>query len=155
MQQDAFKQKIHLADGIKLFGHLTLFIVDAATRKVLVRTQRNLIVDGGYAAAAQSLAGVAGAAITRVRVGESTTEPQPGDTAIAAPFETVQITGVDYPDFAVCFNFSINADTANGINIAEWGLITADGRLFSRLVRDEIIAKTNAIEILGAWTINL
>ena len=41
------------------------------------------------------------------------------------------------------------------MNIAEWGLITADGRLFSRLVRDEIIAKTDAIEILGAWTINL
>ena len=139
----------------KIIGSLHIQIIDSATHAVIKEfIHRNLIVDAGYAAAAQSLAGVAGAAITYVQAGTSTTSPAPSDTAITGAFQ-IPIISVEYPDFAVRFNFQMNANQANGMNIAEWGLITADGRLFSRLVREEIIAKTDAIEILGAWTINL
>jgi len=136
-------------------GTLHVIIIDSVTRKNIDEfTHQNLIVDIGYAAAAQALAGVSGSEIVNVRVGTSTAHPAPSDTTITDAV-TVPVTTVEYPDFAVRFNFQINANTANGINIAEWGLITQDGRLFSRLVRDEIIAKSDAIEILGAWTINL
>ena len=136
-------------------GTLHLQILDSVTREVINEfIHRNLIVDAGYAATAQSLAGVAGAAITYVQVGTSTTQHAPSDTAITEPVQ-IPIISVEYPDFAARFNFQIDANTANGMSIAEWGLITRDGRLFSRIVRDEIIAKTDAIEILGAWTINL
>ena len=139
----------------KLSGALALAVIDARTGQVISTfVRRNLIVATGYAAAAQALAGVAGAAITAVRVGTSTSPPATTDTAITNAVQ-VPVVSVEYPDSAVQFNFQINANTANGLNIAEWGLITADGRLFSRMVRDEIIAKTDAIEILGNWTINL
>ena len=136
-------------------GELHVIIRDSLTYEVINEfIHRNLIVDAGYAAATQSLAGVAGAAITSVQVGTSTTQPAPSDTAITGAVQ-IPVESVGYPDFAARFNFSIDANTANGMSIAEWGLITQDGRLFSRIVRDEIIAKTDAIEILGAWTINL
>ena len=144
--QDSFK---------KWKGDLHVLITYSATHEIINEfRQSNLIVNTGYTAAAQSLAGVSGAAIVNVQVGTSTTTTAPTDTAITNAVQ-VPVVSVEYPDFAVRFNFQINANQANGMSIAEWGLITADGRLFSRLVRDEIIAKTDAIEILGAWTINL
>ena len=107
---------------------------------------------GGYEAAAEALAGVAGAAIARVAVGTSGTEPTEGDTALTDAV-SVAIQSVEYPAAGtVRFNFSIGYDVAVGKTIREFGLLTADGRLFSRKVR-EGIEKTEAMSIVGRWDI--
>jgi len=138
----------------KFKGELTLSLIDSATREVIsTNTHRNLIVDSGYKVTAQVLAGVTGAKISSVQVGISSHEPVPNDTDITDSV-SVPIVTVEYPDdFSVRFNFEINSGTANGLDIVEFGLTTQDGRLFSRLVREQVISKTTDIEILGAWTI--
>jgi len=144
-----------IADKIQLMGMLFFSIVDAATNKVIsTHTTHNIITDNGYHAAAQALAGVSGSAITTLAIGEDFTVPASGDTEITGV--TVPITSVEYPDnFSVRFNFQIDEYTANEMNLVEFGLVTQDGRLFSRLVRGEIIAKTDAIKIIGGYIINI
>lgn len=133
-------------------GELRLRVVDRAGRVVTESVGHNLIVAGGYEAAAEALAGVAGAAIARVAVGSSGTEPAEGDTVITDAV-SVAVQSVEYPSpGTVRFNFSIGYDVAVGMTIREFGLLTADGRLFSRKVR-EGIEKTEAMSIVGRWDI--
>ena len=144
-QQDNFRKPLN--------GVLDLTVIDAKTKEVIAEhTKRNLIVNTGYAAAAKALAGQA--AINYVKIGTNATLPTMDDTAITDA-ETLPITSFEFPEFAVRFNFRIDALTANGMDIVEFGLITSSGDLFSRLVRPEVISKTNEIEILGSWQINL
>lgn len=115
---------------------------------------KNLIVTSGYDAAAEALAGVAGAKIVAVAVGTNGMEPALEDTAIKNAV-VIPVQSVDYPTPAtVRFNFTIGYDAANGINIREFGLLTADGRLFSRRVR-EVLEKSQYLTISGMWEIKI
>ena len=85
-------------------------------------------------------------------VGTGSTEPAEGDVAIIDAV-SVAVRSVEYPaSGTVRFNFSIGYDVAVGMTIREFGLLTADGRLFSRKVR-EGIEKTEAMSIVGRWDI--
>ena len=148
-----------LNDKIQLKGRLLIKVVN---RNGLITQEYdwdNLITNTGYLAAAQSLAGVPGAAVNSVAIGTDSAEPALTDTAITDPF-TVPVTGITYhPNLTddpkwVQFNFTVGFLQAVGMNIYEWGLITADGRLFSRLTRS-LIAKTNEMQLVGQWTVNM
>ena len=114
----------------------------------------NLVTNDGYAAAAESLAGVAEAAISHIGMGTNDATPTVGDITLTDVF-VVPVTEVSYPaNGAVRFHFTVGFFDNVGMNIAEWGLITADGRLFSRLTR-AVIIKTNEMMLKGSWTINI
>lgn len=142
---DQFKQ---------LTGTLHLRAYDRAGVEVWRSDEKNLIVATGYTAAVEALAGVAGAKITAVAVGTSGTEPTLDDTAIKNAV-AIPIQSVTYPAPAtVRFNFVIGYNDAVGINIREFGLLTADGRLFSRRVR-EILEKSQYLTVSGMWEIKM
>ena len=149
-------KKMIFKNKLNMRGELSLRLIDANSGALIAtHTQKNLITNLGYKAAAQGMAeALAGAQIKSVQVGTSTTVPALTDTAITGGV-SVPITSITYPDGAMVFEFSIGSGVANGMNIVEFGLFTQDGRLFSRLVRDEIIAKTADFTILGSWKINL
>jgi hypothetical protein len=142
-------------NGIK--GRIEFKIINANTGELISEfTEHNIITDVGYRAAAQALAGVTNSHINRIIIGQNTVPPAASDTSIGGTTLTLHFTNVEYPDnFSIRFNFMINANTGNGMNMAEFGLLTADGRLFSRLVRPQIIEKTDQIEVLGGYIINL
>lgn len=122
--------------------------------KVWESIGKNLIVAAGYSAAAEALAGVPGAKISHVAIGTNGDEPDAGDTAIKNAV-LIPIQRIDYPTpGTVRFNFTIGYDTAPGLNIREFGLITEDGRLFSRKVR-EVLEKSQYLTISGMWEIKM
>ncbi len=134
-------------------GILTLRAYDAQGGELWRSTSRNHIVATGYAAAAEALAGVAGARIAQVGAGTSGNEPTDNDTQIADAVR-VDVQSIEYlTPSTVRFNFTFGYDDAVGMTIREFGLYTADGRLFSRKVR-EPIEKTQYMSLVGAWDIH-
>jgi len=77
--------------------------------------------------------------------------PTSQQTLVDVIFEAI-VGDVSYT--AVKFNFTVDFLDAVGMNIYEFGLITQDDKLFSRLTR-ALIAKTNEMQLVGQWTINL
>jgi hypothetical protein len=146
---------MRVVDKIKqLSGTLHLRAYDVHGVELWHDTARNLIVATGYNATAEALAGVEGARIQKIAVGTNATWPQETDTEITDA-EIVDIINVEYPAPAtVRFNFMIDYDVAAGMAIREFGLLTADGRLFSRKTR-EAIDKTEHMSIVGAWDIHM
>jgi hypothetical protein len=103
--------------------------------------------------AVEALAGVAGARIQKIAVGSNGVAPQETDTDITSAV-VLNIQSVEYPlPATVRFHFNIDYADAIGMPIREFGLLTADGRLFSRKTR-EAIDKTEHMSIVGAWDIN-
>lgn len=134
-------------------GVLTLMAYNADGVELWCTTAHNHIVATGYAAAAEALAGIEGARIARVGVGTSGTEPTDADMQITDAV-IVDIQSVEHPAPAtVRFNFTFGYSDAVGMAIREFGLYTADGRLFSRKVR-EPIEKTQYMSLVGAWDIH-
>lgn len=135
-------------------GTLHLRAYNRAGVEVWNSTGKNLIVATGYSAAAEALAGIPGAKIAHVAIGSNGDEPDETDTAIKNAV-LVPIQRIDYPaPGTVRFNFTIGYDTAPGLNIREFGLITEDGRLFSRKVR-EVLEKSQYLTISGMWEIKM
>lgn len=92
--------------------------------------------------------------ITRIAVGTNGSGPAPSDTQITAAF-TKGFDGVSYPvDGQVCFSWTLGSNEANGKQIREFGLLTGDGSLFARKVRDQALTKASDITICGQWTIS-
>lgn len=135
-------------------GTLHLRALDIHGIELWRRSNHNMIVAGGHRAIAEALAGIEGARIRSIAVGDNGTAPTEADTEITNAV-TVEVQSVEFPNPAtVRFNFSIGYDVANGMDIREFGLITADGRLFSRKVR-EAIEKTEHMTITGQWDIEI
>lgn len=133
-------------------GKLTLRVYDISGVELWQTTENNLIVDTGYNAAAEALAGVAGAKIAKIAVGTNGTAPTGSDAEITAPIY-FDIKSIEYPTPAtVRFNFSMGYTDAVGTTICEFGLFTSDGRLFSRKVRAPI-EKTRYMSLVVAWEI--
>ena len=138
----------------KITGTLRLSAYDREGRKVWNDAGCNLIVNSGYVAASEALAGIAGAKIVKVAVGTNGDAPSPEDTAIKNAVE-IPIQSIEYPEpGTVRFNFTIGYDVATGMNIREFGLFTEDGRLFSRKVR-EVLEKSQYLTITGMWEIRM
>ena len=135
-------------------GHLSLQRISRTGEVIESYEWDNLIVTSGYNAAAQALAGVAGAKINAIALGSNSNNPTLEDTDITNPL-SFSFTDIEYFEPAkVKFNFTIDFFEAIGMDIYEWGLITQDGRLFSRIVRPPI-SKTNEMMLVGSWTINI
>lgn len=113
----------------------------------------NLIVNGARNQAAQLFAGnTERRSIAKIAFGTNGTAPVVGDTAITNAF-VKDVVGFEFPDMGqVQTNWILNTDENNGMAIMEFGLLSADGTLLCRKVRDNPIHKEADISIEGSWT---
>jgi hypothetical protein len=139
-------------DAISLAGILHLHLYDRKNELLWKTTESNLIVTLGYHTVAKALAGVQNSHITQIAIGSNGTPPEECNLEITDSllFDVKKIT---YPKPGIVrFYFEIGYGAANGMNICEFGLITAGNRLFSRKTR-ELIEKTDEFRIAGYWDI--
>ena len=112
----------------------------------------NLIVNGARNQAARLFAGDGtNRAIAKIAFGTSRAAPAVTDTVITDAY-TKDVSGFEYPDMGqVQTNWILNTDENNGMAIMEFGLLSADGTLLCRKVREKPINKEADISIEGHW----
>jgi len=122
----------------------------------------NLILNGARNQMARLVAGdINGRHITKIAVGVNGTPPIVTNTAISGAY-VKNLDGHSFPAMGqVQFDWSLGTNEANGMAIIEFGLVTNDGTLFSRRVREDEngnpinkpINKESDISIIGQWII--
>jgi hypothetical protein len=114
----------------------------------------NLIVNGARNQMARLITGnMTDRHITKISFGTSGIEPTVNDTVITNPF-TKNVAGYSYPAMGqATINWSLLTSEDNGQAIMEFGLVCADGTLFSRRIRNNPVYKEADISIEGQWTI--
>jgi hypothetical protein len=125
-------------------------------KKILIEEEdwHNLIVDLARIQMAHLVAGdFDGREIVKIAFGTSGTAPTVSDTTITNVL-LKDIDDFEYPEPGqVQFNWGLTVSEGNGMAITEFGLITADGKLFSRRNREKPINKESDISLEGSWTI--
>ena len=125
-------------------------------RLVSVEWRRNLIVTTAAHVLAQLLAGDAGAfAVTRIGFGISGTPADAADNALTGPYLKA-IDGYNYPSQGrVRFSWTLGSAEGNGLQIREFGLLTAADVLVARKVRpaNAHIEKAVDLALSGTWTV--
>ena len=95
---------------------------------------------------------VTGRPIKSIAFGTSGTAPVVTDTAITGAY-TKDVEGFSYPDMGqIQTNWELGTNENNGMAIMEFGLLSADGTLLCRKVRENPIYKESDISIEGHWT---
>lgn len=132
-----FKMTAYGEGGIKLFDYL----------------EKNMVVTVGKQSLASLLAGAgSGKEITKVAFGTNGAAPSLTDTSITNPFVKT-VAAVSYPIAGqVQFDWVLDTAENNGIGIREFGLLSNDGTLFARKIRD-VFNKTNLNRLEGSWII--
>lgn len=137
-----------------IHGLLHLAAYDRQGRELWQLKEHNQIVAGAYALVAEALAGAVNAKISKVAAGTNSTPPVEGDTRITNA-TVVDIQTAEYPRPGVVrFNFTFGYYDAVGKSVCEFGLLSADGRLFARKVRTPI-DKSKYMSIVGMWEITI
>jgi hypothetical protein len=141
-------------EHISAKGTVTL---DIYKHGILIEHQviNNLVVTVGKGRMAHLLGSVTPPfPVTKIAAGTNGTATSLGDTAISGGATPIGFYAITYPATgSVKFAFTFGTGDANGITIQEFGLLTTDGVLFSRLTRASIV-KTSAISIVGTWEID-
>lgn len=133
-------------------GLLHLIAYNLQGRELWRDNGYNLIVRTGYEALADCFTGNANAPISHIEIGTRGDMPVPTDAKITDPVRIeATITSKGAAGFRL--DFTIGYTMANGVAIREFGIVTKDGRLFSRKVR-AAIEKTDAMTIVGQWDID-
>ena len=131
-------------------GILNLQAYNEQNKLLWKASSHNLIVASGYASVAKAISGVQNSYIAKIAIGTNGNPAKETDTSITNAV-LIDILNIEYPKPAVVrFYFEIGFEEANGMNIREFGLLTKDGQLFSRKVR-ETIEKTQDYRIFGIW----
>jgi hypothetical protein len=143
-----------MKDLINVKGSLDLYIRDKYNRLISHIHQKNLVVNLGRNNLAKLLGGdFTDRNITDVGFGTYSQPPVLSNIDLTNKYSKA-ISSVSYPQTgAVRFDFLLDFGENNGVNIYEFGLFSADGTMFSRLVRQEAISKTSDFKIDGEWTI--
>jgi len=123
---------------------------------------QNLILNGARNQMARLIAGdVTKRSITKIAVGTNGTPPVVTNEALTGAY-IKNLDGYTFPAMGqVQFNWSLGTTEANGLSIIEFGLMSEDGTLFSRRIREDEngnpinkpINKENDISIIGQWII--
>jgi hypothetical protein len=115
--------------------------------------EHNLIVNGARTAMAYLVGGSSNRNINRIAFGTNGTAPSTSDTAITAAY-TKAVVGFAYPAAGqIEITWNLLVGEANGKAIREFGLLCADGTLFSRKNRAKAIEKEEDISLEGKWLI--
>ena len=132
-------------------GHI-YYVVRKAGKVIETYDNHNLIVTSGRQRMAELITGLSNSNITHIGIGTGTAAAEISDTGLQDQV-LVPITSATAENKVARFNFYIDTETANGMQISEFGLFAGDGTLFSHRVRNGIIAKENDVEIEGYWEI--
>jgi hypothetical protein len=114
----------------------------------------NLILNGARIQMAHLVAGdFTGRDIKKIAFGTNGTVPTVADTQITNPFSK-NVTGFSYPeDGQVRIDWNLLVTEANGLAILEFGLLTTNGVLYSRRIRENPLHKESDISLEGNWTL--
>ena len=114
----------------------------------------NLIVIGSQITHAQLLGGnVANNSVTKIGFGTNGTAEVFGNTSLTGAYIN-NVAAPAYPaSNQVSFGFALGTTEANGIAIAEFGLLTTGGVLYARKTRAQPLWKAIDITIAGSWII--
>jgi hypothetical protein len=122
----------------------------------------NLILNGARNQMARLIAGeFSGRNITKIALGTNGTPPVVANETLTGTYMK-NIDGYSFPAMGqVQFNWSLKTTENNGMAILEFGLVTEDGTLFSRRIREDEngnpvnkpINKESDISITGQWII--
>jgi hypothetical protein len=141
-------------DGIEVSGQFTLrtYIGGELVNEYI---DNNLVVTLGQKNVAKLLGGdAAGKKVSKIQAGTSNAATDLANTTITNPF-TKSISSVTYPaNNQVLFNWVLEAGEANGMTIAEFGLLNDSSELFARKITTPF-AKTSPMVIVGAWKITI
>lgn len=137
-----------------LKGKVEIFVMDLKGNILEHYVDANLVVNSGRAAVMNLLgSGSSAKQLTKLAVGTNGTAPNGSDTAITGAY-TKALGAVSYPTVSsVRFDWSLGAGEANGMSIAEFGLLCTDNTLFARKTR-EVINKNSDIILNGNWVIS-
>jgi len=142
-------------NDVAIKGYLTIKVFK---KGVLIEEiiEKNLIVNGARDQVARMIAGnVTGRSVNRIAFGTNGTDPDAADTAITQPFIRA-VKGFSYPAMGqVQIEWDLPVTENNGMAIMEFGLLTVDGTLFARRIRENPIHKEPDISLEGYWTIVL
>jgi hypothetical protein len=148
---------VELKDAVCLRGIFMMNVYKGeGGNKKLIETfeDRNLIVNVARTTMAHLIAGdVTNHSMQSIAFGTNGNTPTVDDTEITNPF-IKDLGGVTYPDIGQArFAWSLSTSEANGKAIMEFGMLTADGKLFCRRTRTTPINKEIDISLEGTWTI--
>lgn len=148
------KKIIKGKDGLSARGAVDIQVFENG--KLIDRIEdKNLVVTLGKQNIALLLGGIGGFPISKVGVGTNGFAPSVDDDALTASFVKAITIAVQPTANQIQFQFEINNDEANGMTIREFGLINSNNVLCARKNRLEEIVKTNAIRLVGTWTITI
>jgi len=146
--------KVKMADAMPMGG---VFRIRVFRKGKLVKSweDKNLIVSGGRAAAAELIAGAGeGKRIAKIAFGTSGAVPTPDDTKITGAF-VKRLSGVSFPALGRAeFSWELTESEANGMKIMEFGLLCEDGTLWARKIGIEPLPKNSDFALEGEWIIS-
>lgn len=145
---------LHIKDGVRpLRGIFSMRVLGKDGRVVAEYRDDNMIVNLARQALAMLVSeGSPDKIISQFAVGTGTDVATPADTTLTNIYAN-QLVGHEFPENGVVkFLWRLGYDEANGLDISEFGLLCADGSLFSRKVRESIY-KASDIAFEGEWSI--
>ena len=121
-------------------------------------TNHNLVVNGGKALLAHSLVGsdIDNKKISKFGVGDSIAVSSGDMIGLQGTniFKKV-IVGYEFPVYNQAkINFEVGLTEANGIDIKEFGLFSADGTLFNRVTWNKNVLKSSSFALSGYFLIS-
>jgi len=134
-------------------GIFSMRTLDSTGRVLSEYSDKNMIVNGARLAMAMLVGeGSSDKVITGFAVGTGSAVATPTDTTLTEMYSNA-IVSHEYPSNGVVkFIWRLGYDESNDRYISEFGLLCADGSLFSRKVREPIY-KASDIAFEGEWSI--
>lgn len=113
----------------------------------------NLVVNGGRTRLAELISGKETRFITKIGFGTGGNSPQLTDTTLDN-LRTIEITSSAVSGQSVTFNWFLDENHCNGMNISEFGLFTSDDIMVTHQQRGRVIGKEVDITIQGQYILN-
>lgn len=113
------------------------------------------VVGSGLVNAQMVSGGTAAGPIAQIGFGSNAAAIAYGNTALSLDAYLKAVDGVTYPaPNQAAFAISLSTFEANGQTIAEYGLLTAGGILYARLVRAAPLIKDQSMSFTATWTLS-
>jgi hypothetical protein len=116
----------------------------------------NLVVTGAAFANSRNAGGTtSGNAITRIGFGTNPNAPAYANSSLSVDAFTKAVGSITFPtqnELAVAFTLA--SGEANGLAIAEYGLLLGSGALYARLTRSAPLVKDVTMSLSAVWTIS-
>ena len=110
----------------------------------------NLVVNGGRRRLAELISGHSTDFVTQIGFGTGTREPELTDI-ILDDLQTIDITDSVVDGTSVTFNWYLDQEHCNGMNITEFALFAADGLMLTHQQRGRIIGKESDVTVQGKY----